>query len=446
MYKSIKVIILLAIANQSISQNALENYIREAINNNTGLKQQTINLNKSVLALKEAKTLFFPSMSIQGNYFLADGGRTIDLPLGDLLNPAYSTLNQLTQSNNFPQFENQSILLNPNNFYDLKMRTTAPLINLEIEFNRRIKSNLVNIQKLEVEIFKRELVKETKLAYYQYLKAADAERIYQNALVLVSENKRINESLFINQTTNRTALKRSEAEVVKINAELQNASQIKKNAKAYFNFILNKNLSDSIIEDLTIMEFKANEIGLSIDSREELKQLNLAQSVNKEIINLNKATVLPNLSAFLDLGSQAFDWEFNDKSRYYFFGLSFQWNIFSFGKNYYKIKQAKEDLKNAELKTEDVTDKLQLQMFSIANEYSSALSKHIASKSVLNAAQTNYTDALKLYKEGIIIYLELLDAQNQLINAQLQVSISSENVLSKMAEIERINATFKFNN
>jgi hypothetical protein len=47
------------------------------------------------------------------DYFMAGGGRTVDFPVGDLLNPVYTTLNQLTGGNNFPQVTNQSILLNP---------------------------------------------------------------------------------------------------------------------------------------------------------------------------------------------------------------------------------------------------------------------------------------------------------------------------------------------
>ena len=84
------------------AQPALDGYISEALKNNNALKRQQFELDRSLLALKEARTLFLPSVTLLGDYTRAAGGRTIDLPIGDLLNPVYNTLNQLTQPHNFP--------------------------------------------------------------------------------------------------------------------------------------------------------------------------------------------------------------------------------------------------------------------------------------------------------------------------------------------------------
>ncbi|MCC5928879.1 MAG: TolC family protein [Cyclobacteriaceae bacterium] len=167
------------------SQTYLDEYVQAGLENNQTLKQQQFALEKSLFALKEAQSLFLPKMSLQTDYFLAGGGRTVDFPAGDILNPVYATLNQLTESNNFPMVENQRILLNPDNFYDVKIRTTLPIINAEIAYNRRIKSDLVSMQELELAIYQRELVKDIKNAYYAYLKSREAVQIYESAVQLV---------------------------------------------------------------------------------------------------------------------------------------------------------------------------------------------------------------------------------------------------------------------
>ncbi len=77
-----------------------------------------------------------PSVNLTASYTLAAGGRVIEFPIGDLLNGAYATLNQLTASQRFPQLENQKILLAPNNFYDVKVRTTYPIFNKDIQHNQ----------------------------------------------------------------------------------------------------------------------------------------------------------------------------------------------------------------------------------------------------------------------------------------------------------------------
>jgi hypothetical protein len=53
--------------------------------------------------------LYLPNISFGASYSLSDGSRTIDLPLGDLLNPVYKSLNQLTSSTAFPKLQNQSV-------------------------------------------------------------------------------------------------------------------------------------------------------------------------------------------------------------------------------------------------------------------------------------------------------------------------------------------------
>ena len=153
---------------ESFAQSILNQYVQEGCQNNQLIKQREFALEKSVYALKEAKTLFLPSINLLTDYFLGEGGRTVDFPAGDLLNPVYSSLNQLTNSNNFPRLNNQSIQLNPSNFYDVKFRTTMPMLNLEIEYNKRIKKDQVAVYETCGNML------------------ADAERVYRNHVDLFS--------------------------------------------------------------------------------------------------------------------------------------------------------------------------------------------------------------------------------------------------------------------
>jgi len=59
--------------------------------------------------LEVARSMFLPNITFDLTYSHADGGRSIDLPIGDMLNPVYATLNQLTNSPNFPQIQNEQI-------------------------------------------------------------------------------------------------------------------------------------------------------------------------------------------------------------------------------------------------------------------------------------------------------------------------------------------------
>mgnify|MGYP003410888394 CR=1 FL=1 len=65
----------------SQSGDILDNYIRQGLEDNLALQQKELDLEKSLQALKQANGLFYPSVGIEAQYFLAEGGRSIDLPL-----------------------------------------------------------------------------------------------------------------------------------------------------------------------------------------------------------------------------------------------------------------------------------------------------------------------------------------------------------------------------
>lgn len=428
-------------------QGVLEQYIQTGFAKNQSIQQQKFALEKSAYALKEAKSLFLPNVSFMTDYFLAGGGRTVDFPAGDLLNPVYGSLNQLTNSNNFPELENQNILLNPNNFYDAKFRATLPILNLEIAYNKRIKQDQVDLQKLEVDLYKRELAKEIKIAYFNYLQAEEAIKVYNTALDLVKESKRINEALFRNDKVNRTAVIRSENEVLKFEAQREIALQTANSAKAYFNFLLNRNLSDAIIIDdayRTAATFSGD--SSAVDQREELLKVSKASAINEKLEGLSKSYFVPKLSTFMDLGSQGFDWQFDNDTRYYFFGVSLQWDLFSSGKNRFKTKQVQLDNQIIQSQSDYVETQLKLQLTTAINSFNSSLQSYQAAISIFQSSQKYYADIKRLYQEGTALFIELLDAQNQLVQSELQVNISLYETYSKAAEIERANASFNINN
>lgn len=425
------------------AQNRLNDYISQGLESNQSIKEQNFLLKKNIYALQEAKSMFLPSVTFSTTYTKADGGRTIDFPTGDLFNAAYATLNQLTGSNSFPQLENQSILLNPDNFYDAKFRTSLPILNAELVYNKRIKAQQVDLQKAEVLMYKRELVKEIKTAYYNYLKATNAIRIYQSFLKLLEEGERVNRKLFENNKINRTAVIRSQNEVSKINASLTTAQKTEESARYYFNFLLNRPLTDPILtDDVPLLPAQDNLLLNDVNGREELAKLEIAKGINKNLTGLAKSYLIPKVGTSLDLGSQAFDWKFNQKSRYYLLGVSLEWNLFSSGRNSYKIKQAIASEQAVSAQADHVTQQLLTELNVRRANLQSASAQYRAAQSQLKTSQTYYNDMTKLYKEGMAIYIELLDAQNQWVDAQLQSNIALFDTWISLTAIERANASF----
>src|SRR4051812_36385732 len=77
------------------AQTVLDGYVEEGLKSNLILQQKNISYEQAQQALKIAKTYFMPSVNLLGDYTSGEGGRSIALPVGDLLNPVYASLNKM---------------------------------------------------------------------------------------------------------------------------------------------------------------------------------------------------------------------------------------------------------------------------------------------------------------------------------------------------------------
>jgi outer membrane protein TolC len=426
----------------------LNNYVQEGLKNSQTLKQQNFQLQKAVFALNEAKTLFKPNVNFNTTLSSAQGGRKIEIPLGDLVNPVYTTLNKLTASNSFPQIQNTSEQLVPRDFYDVRVKTTMPLINAELKYNQAIKQEQITMQQSEIQVYKRELVKDIKLAYINYLKATEAIKVYENALKILRESERVNESLIKNGSANPTVLVRTRNEISKINAEFDAARGNQKNAAAYFNFLLNKDFTEKITLDSLGKDGLKSE--LTEGHREELDKIKTGIDINRQILGLNQSYKKFKIGASLDLGSQgrfaqiaSADKNFFTPNAFLLLGISFDLPVYSFGRNQLKIKQSELEIASLDVQLQQVKNQLDLQAELAKNSLSSAKEIYESKASQVSTAERYYRDMMRRYKEGNLNFIELLDAQTQITTAQLQQSISLYDVWTKWVELERAKASFQ---
>ncbi len=453
--RPLKTIFMLLIVTVSVKAQSdiLNNYVQQGIANNESLHQQNFQLQKSMYALKQATGLFFPIVSLEANYVDAKGGRTIDFPIGDIMNPVYQNLNQINSAlqsgaPRYPSLSNVSEQLNPSNFYDAYFKIALPIVNAEIWYNRDIKKDQVKMQQNEVVIYERELVKDIKVAYFNYLKAVRAITIYENALRMVKESERVNQKLVDNGKEVVYVLSRSKSEVSKIEAQLNEVQNTKKNAAAYFNFLINKPQDSEITIDEALLNNALalpDDLSLTSDRREELTKLLLASKINNSVLGLNKASWIPKIGASIDLGSQASDFKFNSSSKYYLLGVSFDWSLFSGLTDVYKVKQAKLEIDALDAQTRYAKSWLQLAASSAANSYISAKQNFASATDQENSASQYYGLMDKKYREGQALYIEYLDARNESTLASLQKSITYFDAWIRHTELERANAGFNIN-
>src|SRR5690349_9819417 len=163
-------VLTLTIIGQSSAQSGiLEKYINEGLKSNLQLQREQMNLDKTFYQLNQSRSLFFPQASFNASYSLANGGRKITIPVGDLMNPVYTTLNQLTGTTSFPQIENSTTQFLPNNFHDTKLRFIQPLFNSDIYYGYKAQKELISVQQAQKNAYENELRFSITSAYFQFL-------------------------------------------------------------------------------------------------------------------------------------------------------------------------------------------------------------------------------------------------------------------------------------
>jgi outer membrane protein TolC len=423
-------------------KSVLDEYVATAFQQNITLQQKAIQVEKAMIALKTAQSLYQPSVAFQGGYQSGEGGRSIAFPVGDLLNPVYSTLNALTKSTAFPQISNVETNFFPRDFYDVKVQTTMPLYNKDISYNKQIQEQSLSLQREDVSLYKRELVKQIKTAYYNYLLSLGLVKVYENSLNLALEGKKVNEKLLANGKGLPAYLLRSDSEIATIQAQIADAVKQNQSAQYYFNFLLNRELRAEIRIDFEVEKAIAGVYAVTPGVREELSLLSKSINIQETVLKMNESFYLPKLNGFVNLGSQSTLGNISSRSGYYFLGLQMDIPIFSGKRNLYKVKQTQLDIASAK----NALD-LSTKQFNMATEIAQ---KNVQSSIVSFQASTKSYEAAsaylrlieKGYKEGVSTYLETVDARNQWMNAQINYQLKQFNVLIAAAAYEREAASY----
>lgn len=422
------------------AQAVLDSYVRDGLASNLLLKERQLGLQRGLLGLQNAKRLFMPSINFTGSYTLAAGGRKIDFPIGDLLNPVYGTLNQLTQSNSFPQVENQQIQFLPNNFYDVKVRTTMPIVNSDLIHNRHIQEQNMEMKQAEVDVYRLELVKNIRQAYYQYLMAIEAKGIYASAQQLVEQNLRVNKSLLENGKGLPAQVLRAESELESVKAQLSQAEANVQNAGAYFNFLLNRPASDPIVADpLELPADLQQQVAddSKIARRPELHQLDVAQKMNDEALKMDRQFWLPSVGAFVDLGSQGFNFEVSSNTAYILGGISVDLPVWKGGRDQTAIALREQSGRELENKVSQAEHAFELGIYTRRN---TTIASHESWKSALrqvDAAEAYYRLMDKAFAQGSSSLIEHIDARNQVTQARLLANIRKYETFIGWAEYRR---------
>ena len=417
-------------------QQILDQYVQEAIRNNLSIKEKKLLEQKEEYGVKRAGREGGPEVQFLSSYTLAEGGRTIELPVGDLLNDVYSSLQELT-GKPFPQVENQSVELLPNNFYDVRFRITQPILQPEIKYNKLIQQEEVNMAGLLTDQTIRDLVRDVKTAYLTWMRAHDAIDIIDQGAMLLKENKRITESLIKNGSGLPSALIRIEAEITNVEAQRLKVVNDMANAADYFNFLLQRPSGTAIAVD-SLSSVPQLPGALEVTTREELQQIKTANEIQSLALTLEEKHFAPRLGLQVDVGSQDF---IDDWGPYVLGGVQLQIPIYDNKKSALKRQEYAASIESVETKYQWTKEAYEKQLTAEIRSLESDLAIYNSYTSSMNSNQRYYNETARRYKEGLASYIELLDARTEVTNTKLLQNLARYQSWIRQVNIERMSAS-----
>jgi len=417
-------------------QDILDQYVKQAIDQNLTIDQRKAIERKQQYALEHAGKMGGLEVDFLTTYTIAYKGRSFDLPIGDLMNPVYNTLNELTGTQNFAQIENQEFNLLPNNFYDARFRITQPILQPEIKYNKLIKEEEVTLASLQTDETIRDLTQQVKTAYFQWMRARIAIYIMDQGLTLLTENKRITESLIKNGQAIPSALMRIQSDIEHLSALREKSISNQVNAAAHFNFLLNRPGGTEILTD-TFAGVPSMPEQYDLSRREELQQIQTGKKIQSLALQLEEKSHAPRLGLQVDLGSQAFlpDW-----GGYVLGGVQLEVPIWDNKKSQLKQKEWQASIEATEAQYAWTKNAFDVQMAGEMESLRSDIAIYNSYSALLNSNQRFYQETVRRYKEGMANYIELLDARTEVTSTELELNLAKFQAWIRHVNIDRMAA------
>ncbi|WP_331608011.1 TolC family protein [Povalibacter sp.] len=427
-------------------ESTVERYVAEGLQTNLGLQTEGLEVEKATAALAEARARFFPELSVQARYTRAEGGRVIDLPIGDALNPVYTTLNQMLAAQGqpvpFPQIGNVEIPFLREEEQDTRIVLRQPLYAPTISAAVRAQSALLGASNYRRMAIARTLRRDITNAYVDWLKARSSTDIVAASEALLRENVRVNQSLFDNGKITEDQVLRARAELLEVEQQKREIADLTTQAHSFFNFLLNRDLLSPI--DVTVPPNALAERPSALERlwadalqrRPEISQIERLKQASTEQVTLARKQKWPMLAFALDAGSQGEDYRFGDGYNFGTASLVFTWKLFDGGGDSARVRQARATERQLVLRQEEVAQQIRFEVQQAFDRLQTARESLTTAQARADAARAAFRIASRKRDEGVINQVEFIDARSTLTRAELNFNLTRFNVLARRADLE----------
>ena len=439
-------------------EEVLATLVAEAEEANLELAGSEAGVAGRLAVLEQARARFLPAIDLTMRYSEADGGREIDIPVGDLLNPVYATLNALLEAQGqpapFAPIQNQSVPFLREREQQTTLSLVQPIYDARIPAAARAAGAEYDAAREGDSALRARVRRDVQQAYLRWLGAAATRQILDAAIEAAGENLRVNDSLFRNGKITRDGVLRAEADVLELEQQRIAVDGAERNARRYVNLLRNAPLGATLpaarVGDADVARVRdrltaaagavaRDEAALqaaAVERRAELRQIDAGLDAAAAAEDAARAAFKPQLAFAVDAGIQDDRFGFSDDEQFVLASLVLRFNLFRGGADRAALREARargDQLRAARALAEQ---QVRLEVLGALEEFRVAEASLATAAKREQAADGAFRIVRRKRDLGQIPQVEFIDARRELTRAQITRNISRFDALAALAAVE----------
>ncbi|MEM6326068.1 MAG: TolC family protein, partial [Bacteroidota bacterium] len=450
--------VLWFVALPASAQPALEALVAEGLAANPTLARFSAASEAASASTRAARGAFGPTVGIEARGTVAEGGRTIDLPLGELLNPVYETLDELRARDGlppaFPRLEDESIAL-ARTEADVRLVAEQPVFVPALGASLRAARAQEAAAVATREAYAAELRGAIRAAYWRYRAAARGVEVQEAAARRVAEFRRRAERERAAGAGLRVAVVRASAEALAVETDLREAKRGQTLALASLNRLVGRPLDAPVPEAVEaplpdtlpagplrlVTEADPASVvtaedleAAAVAARAELAALGAAVEARDAAVSAARAEFLPTLGVRVDAGAtggrDALDEPFVLAS------AVVRWRPFGASGDGARVARARAERAAAEADRAAAEADIRLQVRDAHERLAVAYADLRSAGERVALGDEGFRLTTRLVALGDANQADFIDAQTALTQAEQARSVARFEVLARLAELE----------
>ncbi len=423
----------------------LDRYVTEALASNSALQAQHFAVEAALQGLSAARGKRGPTVTLNARYTAAEGGRVIELPTGDLVNPVYQTLNQLTAGSAnptaFPQIDNTDIAFLRRREQDTRLSFAAPLYAPEIDAEVHLRAAQLEGSQATREAYARALVRDVKTAYLRAVAADAGVQVLEASRASLQANLRVAQALVAAGKATRDQGLRAEAELLDIEQRLNTARNEARAARRFLNLLRNQDENTPVDVRVDTTE-PLGDGSAPASSRPELRQLDAQIDEAEGARKLVRAAYQPVLAVVADAGIQGVEYGSGRDPDVATVSLVLKWTLLDFGTRRAAVSRATAQANQLKALRQDVQRQLALARANAADRVQTTADSLSTAAARRAAAEESLRIAERKRDAGQLSQAEFIDAERSATAARMGLLLAGTEQRIAAAELEFTEARF----